>query len=228
MRILIAEDENDIADALVTIMQKNNYCADSVNNGNDAFEYANSGNYDAVILDIMMPGMDGIEVLTELRKCGNTVPVLLLTARSELSDRVNGLDCGADDYLPKPFAVPKLMARVRAMLRRRSNYLPDVINVNNVQLNKSTMEVEYKSAAARLVLREFQVLEVLMDNVKRIISTDYLMERIWGWDSNVDVSIVWVTISGIRKKLLEINAPLIIRTVRGVGYVMEKTECSKN
>lgn len=224
MRILIAEDETDIADALVTIMQKNNYCADSVNNGNDAFEYANSGNYDAVILDIMMSGMDGIEVLTELRKCGNTVPVLLLTARSELSDRVHGLDCGADDYLPKPFAVPELMARVRAMLRRRSNYQPDVITVNNVLLNKSTMEIEYKSAVSKLVLREFQVLEVLMDNVKRIITTDYLMEHIWGWDSDVDVSIVWVTISGIRKKLSEINAPLTIRTVRGVGYVMEETE----
>lgn len=142
MRILIAEDETDIADALVAIMQKNNYCADSVNNGNDALEFAQSGNYDAVILDIMMPGMDGIEVLTELRKNGNKIPVLLLTAKSELSDRVHGLDCGADDYLPKPFAVTELMARVRAMLRRRSDYQPDIISVNNVILNKSTMEIE--------------------------------------------------------------------------------------
>lgn len=224
MRILIAEDETDIADALVAIMQKNNYCADSVNNGNDALEYAQSGNYDAVILDIMMPGMDGIEVLTELRKSGNKIPVLLLTAKSELSDRVHGLDCGADDYLPKPFAVSELMARVRAMLRRRSDYQPDIISVNNVMLNKSTMEIEYKSAGIRLVAREFQVLEVLMDNVKRIMTTDYLMEHIWGWDSNVDVSIVWVTISGIRKKLAEIDAPLSIKTIRGVGYVLEETE----
>lgn len=224
MRILIAEDETDIADALVAIMQKNNYCADSVNNGNDALEYAQSGNYDAVILDIMMPGMDGIEVLTELRKSGNKIPVLLLTAKSELSDRVHGLDCGADDYLPKPFAVSELMARVRAMLRRRSDYQPDIIPVNNVMLNKSTMEIEYKSAGIRLVAREFQVLEVLMDNVKRIMTTDYLMEHIWGWDSNVDVSIVWVTISGIRKKLAEIDAPLSIKTIRGVGYVLEETE----
>lgn len=224
MRILIAEDETDIADALVAIMQKNNYCADSVNNGNDALEYAQSGNYDAVILDIMMPGMDGIEVLTELRKSGNKIPVLLLTAKSELSDRVHGLDCGADDYLPKPFAVSELMARVRAMLRRRSDYQPDIISVNNVMLNKSTMEIEYESAGIRLVAREFQVLEVLMDNVKRIMTTDYLMEHIWGWDSNVDVSIVWVTISGIRKKLAEIDAPLSIKTIRGVGYVLEETE----
>ncbi len=224
MRILIAEDETDIADALVAIMQKNNYCADSVNNGNDALEYAQSGNYDAVILDIMMPGMDGIEVLTELRKSGNKIPVLLLTAKSELSDRVHGLDCGADDYLPKPFAVSELMARVRAMLRRRSDYQPDIISVNNVMLNKSTMEIEYESAGIRLVAREFQVLEVLMDNVKRIMTTDYLMEHIWGWDSNVDVSIVWVTISGIRKKLAEIDAPLAIKTIRGVGYVLEETE----
>lgn len=224
MRILIAEDETDIADALVAIMQKNNYCADSVNNGNDALEYAQSGNYDAVILDIMMPGIDGIEVLTELRKSGNKIPVLLLTAKSELSDRVHGLDCGADDYLPKPFAVTELMARVRAMLRRRSDYQPDIISVNNVMLNKSIMEIEYKSAKSRLVAREFQVFEVLMDNMKRIITTDYLMEHIWGWDSDVDVSIVWVTISGIRKKLAEINAPLSIKTIRGVGYVLEETE----
>ncbi len=127
MRILIAEDETDIADALVMIMQKNNYCADAVYNGKDALEYAQSGNYDAVILDIMMPEMDGIEVLTEMRKQGNSVPVLLLTAKGELSDRVLGLDSGADDYLPKPFAVSELMARVRAMLRRRSDYQPDIL-----------------------------------------------------------------------------------------------------
>ncbi len=224
MRILIAEDETDISDVLVAIMQKNNYCADSVNNGIDALAYSMSGNYDALILDIMMPGMDGIEVLAELRKKGNTIPVLLLTAKSELTDIVYGLDNGADDYLPKPFAITELMARVRAMLRRRSDYQPDVISINDVILNKSTMELEYKLKKTRLVAREFQVLEILMDNVKRIITTDYLMEHIWGWDSNVDVSIVWVTISAIRKKIAEIEAPVSIRTIRGVGYAMEETE----
>lgn len=222
MRILIAEDETDIADALVTIMQKNSYSADAVYNGRDALEFAQSGNYDAVILDIMMPEMDGIEVLTEIRKSGNTVPVLLLTAKSELSDRVNGLDSGADDYLQKPFAVSELMARVRAMLRRRSDYQPDITSVNNAELNKSTMEIQYAGRSARLVAREFQVLETLMDNAGRIITTDYMMEHIWGWESSADVSIVWVTVSAIRKKLAEINAPVNIRTVRGVGYVLEE------
>jgi len=222
MRILIAEDETDIADALVTIMQKNSYSADAVYNGRDALEFAQSGNYDAVILDIMMPEMDGIEVLTKIRKSGNTVPVLLLTAKSELSDRVNGLDSGADDYLPKPFAVSELMARVRAMLRRRSDYQPDITSVNNAELNKSTMEIQYAGRSARLVAREFQVLETLMDNAGRIITTDYMMEHIWGWESSADVSIVWVTVSAIRKKLSEINAPVNIRTVRGVGYVLEE------
>lgn len=223
MRILIAEDEIDIADALVMIMQKNNYCADAVYNGKDALEHAQSGNYDAVILDIMMPEMDGIEVLTEIRKQGNSVPVLLLTAKGELSDRVLGLDSGADDYLPKPFSVSELMARVRAMLRRRSDYQPDITTINNVSLNKSTMEIQFNGKSIRLVAREFQVLETLMDNAKRIITTDFLMEHIWGWDSNAEISIVWVTVSSIRKKLAEINAPINIRTVRGVGYALEES-----
>ena len=221
MRILVAEDNKDISKAVVTLLQKNGYSVDAVYNGTDALDYAVNGDYDGIILDIMMPGYDGIQVLLRLRQQNNTVPVLMLTAKAEISDRVLGLDSGADDYLPKPFAAAELLSRIRAMLRRRSNYQPDVINVGGVSLQRDTMELSYAGKTSRLVLREFQVLEMLMDNLGRITTTDILMERIWGWDSNVEVNIVWVTVSNIRKKLMSIGAPLTVRAVRGVGYQLE-------
>lgn len=221
MRILVAEDNKDISKAVVTLLQKNGYSVDAVYNGTDALDYAVNGDYDGIILDIMMPGYDGIQVLLRLRQQNITVPVLMLTAKAEISDRVLGLDSGADDYLPKPFAAAELLSRIRAMLRRRSNYQPDVINVGGVSLQRDTMELSYAGKTSRLVLREFQVLEMLMDNLGRITTTDILMERIWGWDSNVEVNIVWVTVSNIRKKLMSIGAPLTIRAVRGVGYQLE-------
>lgn len=221
MRILVAEDNKDISKAVVTLLQKNGYSVDAVYNGTDALDYAVNGDYDGIILDIMMPGYDGIQVLLRLRQQNITVPVLMLTAKAEISDRVLGLDSGADDYLPKPFAAAELLSRIRAMLRRRSNYQPDVINVGGVSLQRDTMELSYAGKTSRLVLREFQVLEMLMDNLGRITTTDILMERIWGWDSNVEVNIVWVTVSNIRKKLMSIGAPLTVRAVRGVGYQLE-------
>lgn len=221
MRILVAEDNKDISKAVVTLLQKNGYSVDAVYNGTDALDYAVNGDYDGIILDIMMPGYDGIQVLLRLRQQKITVPVLMLTAKAEISDRVLGLDSGADDYLPKPFAAAELLSRIRAMLRRRSNYQPDVINVGGVSLQRDTMELSYAGKTSRLVLREFQVLEMLMDNLGRITTTDILMERIWGWDSNVEVNIVWVTVSNIRKKLMSIGAPLTVRAVRGVGYQLE-------
>lgn len=224
MRLLIAEDNRDISKALVTVFEKNNYAVDAVYDGTDAYDYAVTGNYDGIILDIMMPGYDGIEVLTKLRKENITTPVLMLTAKGELSDRVAGLDAGADDYLPKPFAVAELLSRVRAMLRRRSDYQPDIIEIDGLKLNRGTLEIEYKCEKCRLVTREFQVFEMLMDNIGRIISTDMLMDRIWGWDSDVEVNIVWVTVSNIRKKLQSLNAPLNIRSVRGIGYKLEKEQ----
>lgn len=221
MRILVAEDNKDISKAVVTLLQKNGYSVDAVYNGTDALDYAVNGDYDGIILDIMMPGYDGIQVLLRLRQQNITVPVLMLTAKAEISDRVLGLDSGADDYLPKPFAAAELLSRIRAMLRRRSNYQPDVINVGGVSLQRDTMELSYAGKTSRLVLREFQVLEMLMDNLGRITTTDIMMERIWGWDSNVEVNIVWVTVSNIRKKLMPIGAPLTVRAVRGVGYQLE-------
>lgn len=222
MRLLIAEDNRDISKALVTLFEKNNYGADAVYNGNDALEYALTGNYDGIILDIMMPGQDGIEVLKKLRQKHIATPVLMLTAKGEISDRVTGLDAGADDYLPKPFAISELLARVRAMLRRRSDFQPDILDINGVQLNRGTLELSYDDRTVRLVAREFQVLEMLMEHKEQIISTDTMMEHIWGWDSDVEVNIVWVTISNIRKKFQSLNAPLQIRAVRGIGYQLEE------
>ena len=221
MRILIAEDNRDISKALTAVLEKNSYSVDAVYNGADAYDYAVSGVYDGIILDIMMPRLDGMEVLARLRRENITTPILMLTAKGELSDRVAGLDAGADDYLPKPFAVAELLSRVRAMLRRRSDYQPDIVSINGVNFNKGTLELEYSKAKCRLVTRELQVFEMLSDNMGRIISTDYLMEHIWGWDSEVEVNIVWVTVSNIRKKLQAIKAPLVIRSVRGVGYRLE-------
>lgn len=220
MRILLAEDNRDIAKALVTLLEKNGYMVDAVYDGGDALEYALSGNYDGILLDVMMPVYDGMEVLARLRRAKITTPVLMLTAKAEIEDRVAGLDAGADDYLPKPFAVSELLARIRAMLRRR-DFQPDILEVNGVKLNKGTMELSYRGESVRLVLREFQVAQMLMENSGNILSTDSLMEHIWGWDSDVEMNTVWVTVSNIRKKLQSIHAPLGVRAVRGVGYTLE-------
>lgn len=224
MRLLIAEDNKAISKALIAVFEKTNYCVDAVYNGNDAYDYALTGNYDGIILDIMMPGHDGVEVLKMLRENNIVTPVLMLTAKSELSDRVEGLDAGADDYLPKPFAVSELLARVRAMLRRRCDFQPDILEKGGVKLNRGTLELSYNNESTRLVTREYQVIEMLMENMGQVIPTDRIMEHIWGWDSDVEVNIVWVTISNLRKKLQNIHAPLIIRAIRGIGYQLEVME----
>lgn len=221
MRLLIAEDDKDIVRALTALFEHNSYSVDSVYNGRDAYDYAVGGNYDGIVLDIMMPEMDGLEVLRSLRAEGCRTPVLLLTARSEVEDRVNGLDAGADDYLPKPFAASELLARVRAMLRRRENYLSDVLEFEGLILNPSTFELSFGRDSLRLVSREFQMLQLLLQSPGTVISTEQFMERIWGWDSDVEVSIVWVYISNLRKKLDKLGCPAVIRAVRGVGYCIE-------
>lgn len=222
MRLLIAEDDRDIAKALTALFEHNNYSVDVVYNGNDGYDYAVDGNYDGIILDIMMPGMDGLEVLRALRNAEVKTPVLLLTARGEIEDRVSGLDAGADDYLPKPFAASELLARVRAMLRRRDNYQDEILEFEGLSLNLSTFELSFRGGNLRLVSREFQMLQLLMQSPGSVISTEQFMERIWGWDSDVEVSIVWVYISNLRKKIDKLGAPVNIRAVRGVGYCLEK------
>lgn len=220
MRLLIAEDDRDISKALVMILEKNNYSVDSVFNGKEAYEYAVSDNYDGIILDIMMPELDGIEVLTKLRSERISTPILLLTAKAEVDDRVAGLDAGADDYLAKPFAISELLARLRAMLRRKGEFQPDILEFKSVTLNKATYELGYNDKYVRLASREFQMLEMLMKMPGQVIPTDQVMDKIWGWDSEVEVSIVWVYISNLRKKFATIQAPIEIHAIRGVGYCM--------
>lgn len=222
MRLLIAEDDRDIVKALTALFEHNHYSVDAVFNGNDAYDYAMEGTYDGIILDIMMPGMDGLEVLKALRNTGKTTPVLLLTAKGEIEDRVCGLDAGADDYLPKPFAASELLARVRAMLRRKETYQSDTLEFEGLFLNLSTFELSFGSQSIRLVSREFQMLQLLMQTPGAVISTEQFMERIWGWESDVEISIVWVYISNLRKKFDRLGAPVNIRAVRGVGYCLEK------
>ena len=220
MRLLIAEDDRDISKALVMILEKNNYSVDSVFNGKEAYEYAVSDNYDGIILDIMMPELDGIEVLTKLRSERISTPILLLTAKAEVDDRVAGLDAGADDYLAKPFAISELLARLRAMLRRKGEFQPDILEFKSVTLNKATYELGYNDKYVRLASREFQMLEMLMKMPGQVIPTDQFMDKIWGRDSEVEVSIVWVYISNLRKKFATIQAPIEIHAIRGVGYCM--------
>ncbi len=223
MKLLIADDDRDIARALTVLFERSHYSTDTVFNGSDAYDYAAGGDYDGLILDIMMPGMDGLEVLKKLRADGVSTPVLLLTARSEVEDRVNGLDAGADDYLPKPFAASELLARVRAMLRRRDQYHGNVLEYQGLTLNLSTYELGFAGESLRLMGREFQVMELLMQAPGSVISTEQFMDRIWGWEAEADVSVVWVNLSNLRKKIEKLNAPVGIRAVRGVGYCLEKT-----
>lgn len=222
MRILVAEDDARLLKSLVHILELNKYSVDGVSDGNTALELASSGEYDGLVLDIMMPGKDGLEVLKALRGKGVTTPALFLTARTEVEQRVEGLDAGADDYLPKPFQTTELLARIRAMLRRKENYTPDLLSVGDMILNRSTYEVVFKEKIQTLSSKEFQVLEMLMQKANMIVPTEQFMTHIWGWDANVDTSVVWVHISNLRKKLNSIEAPFTIRFVRNAGYMLEE------
>lgn len=221
MRLLLAENEPKLLKSLTHIFESNKFVVDGVDNGEDALNYALSGEYDGLILDIMMPKLDGVEVLRELRKKGITTPALFLTARTEVWQRVEGLDAGADDYLSKPFSTSELLARVRAMLRRKDNYTPDLLNYNEVVLNRSTYELIYQDNVKILSRKEFQIAEMMMQKPQSIITTEQFMTHIWGWDTNVDTSVVWVHISNLRKKIEAINAPIEIRFVRSAGYKLE-------
>lgn len=224
MRILIAEDERELSAALVAMLEYNHYSVDAVFDGADALDYALTENYDAIILDIMMPKKSGLEVLRELRRSQVNTPILMLTAKAEISDRVAGLDAGADDYLTKPFAMNELLARLRAMTRRRSEFSPNTLTMGRVTLNRANFELAGEKASYRLGNKEFQMLEMLMANPGRLISTDQFMERIWGYDSEAEVNVVWVYISYLRKKLAALDSGLEIRATRGVGYSLEEAQ----
>lgn len=225
MRLLIAEDEREIDRLLKTLLERNRYSVDWVDNGNDALEYILSGNYDGAILDIMMPGMDGIEVLRQARDQGCTIPALFLTARAGLGDRVEGLDAGADDYLSKPFASTELLARVRAMLRRGTSYLPELLTLGNLTLNCSAFVLSTHGQTVRLNNKEFQIMELLMRSPGSLFSTEQLMERIWGWETDTEINVVWTNIACLRRKLSALGASVTIRSVRGAGYLLEGPLC---
>ena len=222
MRLLVAEDDPKLLKSLVHIFESNKFSVDGVANGGDALTYARSMEYDGLVLDIMMPGLDGIQVLQTLRREGITTPALFLTARTEVEQRVEGLDAGADDYLPKPFATAELLARVRAMLRRKDTFLPDLLTLGGVTLNRSTYQLSCGDRVQALSGREFQILELLMQNPGNLISAERLMEKIWGYDSETEISVVWVYISYLRKKLSALGANIQIRATRNVGYCLEE------
>jgi two-component system response regulator ArlR len=221
MRILVAEDDERLLKTLLHILKTNAFSADGVTNGTEALAYAESGEYDGLVLDIMMPGVDGIEVLKRLRSKNITTPALFLTARTEVEQRVEGLDAGADDYLAKPFSTSELLARVRAMLRRKDHYTPDLLEIGDLVLNCSTHELSFGSQKQNLSGKEFQVLEMMMKNPRIHITTDQFITRIWGWETSVDTSVVWVHISNLRKKLEAMEAPVKIRFVRNAGYALD-------
>ena len=221
MRLLIAEDELDLAEALTVFFEKNHFSVDAVHNGFDAYEYAASGGYDGVILDVMMPKMNGIQVLERLRSEGCKTPIMMLTAKGQKDDRITGLNAGADDYLPKPFDPDELLSRVRAMLRRSEAYQPSVLAWGDVTLDPGTGLLACGGQSVRLGGREFQVMELFLRNPRQVFSAERIMERIWGWDDEAEINVVWVNISNLRKKLKAIGSRVTLKVNRGLGYALE-------
>ena len=221
MRLLLAEDERDLADALEAMLKHNNYSVDVVNNGQDALDYLMLDDYDGAILDVMMPQMDGVTVVKKLRENKKSTPVLLLTAKSEVEDKVYGLDSGADDYLTKPFVTRELLARVRSMTRRQATFTSNVLELGNVSLSKYTFELSTEKDKVRLSNKEYQMMEMLMRNPGNVIQTEQFLERIWGYDSDSEINVVWVNISYLRKKLKALDANIDIKATRNVGYTLE-------
>lgn len=218
MRLLLAEDEVELNRAVTAILKSANYAVDSAYDGEEALDYIDSNEYDGVILDIMMPKIDGLEVLRTIRQEKNKVPVLMLTAKSEIDDRVEGLDAGADDYLTKPFDMKELLARVRAVTRRKSEITDSTLTVGNLTLNRNTFELSAGDKSIRLVGKEFQIIEMMMINAGNVISSERILDKVWGLDSEADVSVIWVYISGLRKKLASIETDCEIKAVRNQGY----------
>ncbi len=221
MRLLLAEDEMALSRALKAILERNNYSVDAVYDGQTALEYLEADNYDGIILDIMMPKIDGITVLREIRRKGNLIPVLLLTAKSEVDDKVLGLDAGANDYLTKPFHSRELLARIRAMTRAQIAQPNSQLQMGNVTLDRATFELSTPSGSFRLANKEFQMMELMMSNPKNLISSERFMEKIWGYDSEAEINVVWVYISYLRKKLTALHADIQIKATRNAGYSLE-------
>ncbi len=224
MRLLFAEDEKSLSRAITAILKNNHYEVDAVYDGEEALAYLECGTYDGAILDIMMPKKDGLSVLKEIRRQGINTPVLMLTAKAEIDDRVLGLDSGANDYLTKPFAAPELLARIRAMTRTQMTQNTSSLSFGNLSLNQTSFELSSPSGSYQLTNKEFQLLELLMANPGQVISSDRLFEKIWGYESDADPSVIWVYISYLRKKLTALNASVRIRAIRNAGYRLEEIQ----
>ena len=224
MKLLYAEDEAAMSEAVTDILTYHKYSVDTVDNGRDALDYARNERYDGIILDVMMPNMSGFEVLNRLRAEGNTTPVLLLTAKAEVEDRIEGLDLGADDYLPKPFAMGELLARVRAMLRRREDFTPNILTVGDLALNQQSAELRCGEKSVVLPKLEYQMMELLMLNRGICLSSEDILVKVWGYETESELGVVWVYISYLRKRLTALGSAVEIRARRGVGYLLTEGE----
>jgi len=224
MRVLLAEDEKSMSRALTVILTRNNYSVDAVYNGQDALDYITGGDYDLAILDVMMPGLDGFEVLRRIRAKGIQIPVMMLTAKSQVDDKVEGLDLGANDYLTKPFDGKELLARLRAMTRKNTPAEGNELKFGNITLNRASFELSSPAGSVKLSSKEFQMMEYLMSNPGMLITTERFFDKIWGLDSEGDSSIVWTNLSYLRKKLIQIGANVRIKAARNAGYSLETFE----
>ena len=222
MRLLLAEDEKALSGALCTILRHNNYSVDAVYNGSDAMDYLETGLYDGAVLDIMMPKADGLTVLRTIRAKGNNIPVLLLTAKSETDDKVLGLDCGADDYLTKPFNTKELLARIRAMLRRQAGIADNELSFGDIRLDRVSFELISPNKRLLLTSKEFQIMEMLMKNPGQLISPELIMDKVWGYESETEINVVWTYISYLRKKLKLLASSVSIKAARNIGYTLEE------
>ncbi len=220
MKLLYAEDEKSLSEAVVDVLEYNKFSVDAVYDGMDALDYARSGHYDGIILDVMMPKLSGLEVLERLRAAGSKTPILLLTAKSEIEDRIAGLDLGADDYLPKPFAMGELLARIRAMLRRRAEFTPDVLTLGNLSLDRQSYTLSVGENRMILPKLEFQLMELFLLNRGIYLSTEDILVKVWGYDTETEIGVVWVYISYLRKKLTALGANVAIQAKRNIGYTL--------
>ncbi len=228
MRLLLAEDEYSLSKAITAILRKNNYSVDAVYDGEEALSYLESGDYDGAVLDIMMPKIDGISVLKTIRAQGNMTPVLLLTAKAEIDDKVEGLDSGANDYLTKPFHTKELLARIRAMTRTAvqatNTQTGSHLSFGNITLDQASFELSSPHGSCQLAKKEYQMIELMMMNPHNLIPTERFLEKIWGYESDADLNVVWVYISYLRKKLNALHASIAIRSVRNGGYRLEEIQ----
>ena len=223
MKLLYAEDERSLSEAVVDVLEYHKYKVDAVYDGQDALDYAMNDQYDGIILDVMMPKRSGFEVLKALRAAGNKTPILLLTAKAEVEDRIEGLDLGADDYLAKPFAMGELLARIRAMLRRREEFTPDVLTLGNLRLDRQNYAICVGTQQAILPKLEYQLMELFLLNRGVYLSTEDILVKVWGYDTEAEIGIVWVYISYLRKKLASLGANVRIKAKRNIGYTLELT-----